>query len=317
MIDKSYATPTDIAKHLIIGSAPERCEELEDFWSQYEIYFEEINDRSGIILNANKDRVQYTRKDLQVVWLLGFSLWKSIELFSPAIILPKIVGSTSEKILRDDPDLDGFERDYSERLNMIRQFIESDEIDPKIWPTDIPEPRACREDFDNPEDMAVFDLVMMTTSVLFLHELRHVKFARDHSTGTPRPVDKAEEEMICDTWARSWFMDKLDVYAEDNNCSRQIICSKRAMALALASEYLRFASGHFGQFGSADYPPLPLRISTLSANIHLPDDDDFWILSASILLGETRRKLGRTASVPQGTPKAIVKVHTNSCQNQL
>ncbi|PCH94956.1 MAG: hypothetical protein COB84_06855 [Rhodobacteraceae bacterium] len=281
------------------------------------MYFEEIKDRSGITLNANKDRIQYTRKDLQVMWLLGFSLWKSIELFGPAVILPKTIGSTSEQVLRDDPDLDGFERDYSERLNAIRQFVEKDEIDLEMWPANIPEPRACREDFDSTEDMAVFDLVMMATSVLFLHELRHVKFARDHSTGTPRPTNKAEEEMICDTWARSWFMDRLGVYAEDKSHSYKEVCSKRAMALAIASEYLRFANGQLGQFGSADYPPLSLRISALSESISLPDDDNFWILSASILLGETRRLFGKTTPVPHGAPKEIVNALIDSCRIQL
>lgn len=316
MTDNPYAIPTNVAKHLISNSAPERREELEEFWAKYGIYFEEIKDRSGIILNANKDRVQYTRKDLQVMWLLGFSLWKSIELFCPAIVLPEIVGSTAEKVLQNDLDLDGLERDYSERLNAIRQFIECDEIDPKMWPTDIPEPRACRDDFDNPEDMAVFDLVMMATSVLFLHELRHVRFAIEDTTGTPRPTSKAEEEMICDTWARSWFMDKLGVYAEDKGHSYREVCSKRAMALALASEYLRFASGHFGQFGNTDYPPLFLRILALSESIQLPDDDNFWILSASILLGEARRQRGRNSPVPQGTAKEIANALMESCQNQ-
>ena len=41
--------------------------------------------------------------------------------------------------------------------------------------------------------MVVFDLVMMATAVLFLHELKHVEFHAEHATGTPRPEKLAED----------------------------------------------------------------------------------------------------------------------------
>ena len=49
--------------------------------TKYTVRFEEVDGKGGIVLNANMGDVQYTRKDLHVMSLTGFSLWRSIDLF--------------------------------------------------------------------------------------------------------------------------------------------------------------------------------------------------------------------------------------------
>ena len=63
-----------VAHTLIAESAPERRERLGMLWNEHAISFNVVNGRVGIVLNADKDRVEVACKDLQVMWLLGFSL---------------------------------------------------------------------------------------------------------------------------------------------------------------------------------------------------------------------------------------------------
>ena len=126
------ADPTDIAFDLIAQSAPERQKQLEALWKKYEVRFDEVPAQAKIILNANKDRVQYARKDLQVMWLLGFSLWKSIELLAPAVLIPTLTGTPLTSVLIMDKKLDEIERNYRERMSSITALIGADDIDSAV-----------------------------------------------------------------------------------------------------------------------------------------------------------------------------------------
>ena len=74
--------PSEVAFDIIAGSAPEYREQLGAFWKRYAVRFEEVDGKSGIVLNADVSRIQFARKDLQIMWLTGFALWRSIEFFA-------------------------------------------------------------------------------------------------------------------------------------------------------------------------------------------------------------------------------------------
>ena len=291
--------PTEVVFNLIAKSAPERGEPLKAFWGKYSVCFERADDKTGIVLNADKDRVEFTCKDLQVMWLLGFALWKSIELFSPAVILPASTEDSSSSVLDCDGDLDDLEYRYRERMAAVVELIGAEELDRQRWPPDIPLPVESSEELTNTEDIATFDLVMMAISVLFLHELKHVEFHAQHAAGIPRPEKFAEEELQCDMWARDWFFSALAEYARESGYSYEGVCSKRAMGLLLVCEYLRLADQNGRVVISTDYPPLASRISALTGDINLPDNDNCWIFSACILMAETRRQ-GKTLPKLEG-----------------
>ena len=282
--------PTDLAFTLIAKSAPEHRARLKKFRGKYGVCFERVDGKTGIVLNANKHRVQYTNKDLQVMWLLGFSLWKSIELFAPAVLEPTLMGASSSSVLALDDDLDNLELIYRQRLDAVLTLIGAVKLDPERWPDDIPLPVESRDDLVDSQDIAVFDLVMMAISVVFLHELKHVEFHAEHDAGNPRPNKPADEELQCDMWARDWFISSHADYAQTSGHSNQEVYSKRAMALLLVCEYLRLANLRTQVVINNDYPPLAQRIYALSGAISLPDDDNFWLFSACILLAETRRQ---------------------------
>ena len=250
---------------LIVKSAPERETELLDFLRSYPVRFREVDDAAGIVMNATMERVNYARKDLQVVWLVGFSLWKAIHLFAPAVLGPSLFGRPSASVIDLDENLPRFERDYRERVASIARIIADKTLNDAVWPPDIPAPVASRDDLSKIQDKAVFDLVMMATAVMFLHELRHAKFHQDHHNGISRPISR-EEESLCDEHARNWFMSKHDQYAAEHGHQPQDVCSKRAMALLIVCEFLRFAKDHTGTTGAAPLPS-PCRSHLSSVRI--------------------------------------------------
>ena len=291
-----FVDPTDVAFTHIAECVPEHRARLEEFWEKYAVCFKRVDGKTGIVLNANKHRVQFTCKDLQVMWLLGFALWKSIELFSPALLVPNLTGASSSSVLALDDDLDDIELAYSQRMAAVVTLISAVKLDPERWPDDIPLPVDSRDKLLDSQDFAAFDLVMMAISVLFLHELKHVEFHAQHDAGIPRPEKPAEEELQCDLWARDWFISDPTDYAHKSGHSYQEVYSKRAMALLLVCEYLRLAEQytlakrHASVVISNDYPTLAQRIDALSGAISPPDDDNYWVFSACILLAETRRQ---------------------------
>ena len=241
---------------------------------------------------------------LHVVWLVGFSLWKAIHLFAPAVLGPSLFGRSSGSVIDLDKNLPLFERDYRERVVSIARIIEEKTLEEAVWPPDIPEPVDSRDDLSDIQDKAVYDLVIMATAVMFLHELRHAKFHRDHSNGIPRPI-RREEERLCDVYARDWFMSRHDQYAAEHGHHPQDVCSKRAMALLLVCEFLRFAKDHTGTVGADLYPPVADRIAVLSGSLPLPDTDNYWLFSSCVLFAEARRRAVHALELPAGSPKAI------------
>lgn len=300
----SLTDQTQTISSFIVHSAPERKAEFQDFLQAYPVHFLEAGDAPGIVMNATMERVKYARKDLQVVWLVGFSLWKAIHLFAPTILGSSMFGRSSESVIEMDENLPRFERDYRERVGSIMRVIEEKTLDPSIWPPDIPKPVDSRDKLCNIQNKLVFDLVIMATAVLFLHELRHAKFHRDHHNGIPRPIPR-EEEWSCDEHARNWLISRHDQFAAEEGHDPQSVCSKRAMALLIVCEFLRFAKDHTGTMGADLYPPLADRIAVLSGSLPLSETDNYWVFSSCVLFAEARRRHVPALELPQESPKAI------------
>jgi hypothetical protein len=109
-------------KALLQGATPERKQEIEDLWDRYAPKVHVVEDARGVNISAGKGRIQFDHKTLEAIWLLGFNGWRSIETYSPAIILAGITGWALEDILRADDELAAFEMDYRHgRLGLALQ----------------------------------------------------------------------------------------------------------------------------------------------------------------------------------------------------
>ncbi|MDR7098947.1 hypothetical protein J2X04_001294 [Lysobacter niabensis] len=286
---------------LLRGAAPERADEISALWRRYRPEFEVVPDRAGITMNANKHRIQFDLKTLEVLWLIGFCGWKSIETYTPLILTAMLTQGVIDEVLVTDQDLGPFEQDYKHRIVIAHSFIDSDNSVFGEWPPDIPRPQSDRASLKDAQDQAAFDLTCMASAYVFLHEFRHVMFAQDGSAPSRRP----EEELACDVWARGILTDKLAVYAKGHGHDYQRVLNKRAMGMALGSLILHTITPPHARWGTGEYPPIAERMDALIKGSNLPDNASFWMLAASILVGVMRQSHRPIDIAPQGA-KALV-----------
>lgn len=107
-------------KALLQGATPERKQEIEDLWDRYAPKICLVEDARGVNISTRKGRIQFDHKTLEAIWLLDFNGWRSIETYSPAIVLAGITGGALEDILRADDELASCEMDYRSRSCDVR-----------------------------------------------------------------------------------------------------------------------------------------------------------------------------------------------------
>ncbi len=283
----------------MVGVVPEREAEIDNLWQIYDPDIEVVDDRRGITLNATRDRIRFDPKTMDVFWLIGFSGWRAIECYSPHIIL-SACGVSLQSLLDGDEMLPELEREYRERLRAANGLIAADDAEAAAWPPDIPRPSANRNALDDAQYKAAFDLSVMAVAFTILHEFRHVMLDRDRQ----RPTDRREEELQADVWARDFITAKVKAYATANGHTYNEVLRKRSMGLAIAALILHEITPQHG--GNCDYFSIKVRLGTLMDNTPLPNDDHFWVFSASLLLGIFRQ---RHLALPQApmTARALTE----------
>lgn len=227
----SAMSPEAIIRMLMKAAAPERATEIDAVWARYHPQVVVVEDKSGISLDANRERIEFDPKTMEVFWLIGFSGWRAIECYSPHVILSAACGRTLHDLFDEDDELPEVERSYKERLSAARNFIEQSHPNAAQWPDDLPRPVTDRDDLDGDQHKAAFDLVVLAVAFAFFHEFRHVMLDFDDA----RPSDRREEELQCDVWAREFMTAKLAGYARDHGHDYHEVLSKRSMGCKRAT----------------------------------------------------------------------------------
>ncbi len=280
------ATPRDTVIALMEGTVPERKDEIASLWKKYNPDVVLVADAKHVTLNADKDRIQFDVKTMDVFWLIGFSGWKAIECYSPLVVWSASSGQTVADLIKVDDELSVAERDYKERRAAAQTLI--DAADPTLapWPPDLPRPSADRDAFNDPQYKAAFDLTCFAVAFTLFHEFRHVMLHRDDA----RPRDPREEELACDVWAREFMTSKLAGYANDNDHDYSQVLRKRSMGLALAVLILHEITPIWDHGGNQLYFSVADRMQAILDNTPLPKNDYFWVFVASLLIGIVRQK---------------------------
>ncbi len=266
------------------AAAPERAAEIDGLWAHYGPRVVVVEDRSGISLDATRERIAFDPKTMDVFWLIGFSGWRAIECYSPHVILSAACGRTLHELFEGDDELPEMERAYKERLAAARNLIEQRDADAAPWPDDLPRPVSDRDALDGDQHKTTFDLVLIALAFAFLHEFRHVMLDFDGS----RASERREEELQCDVWAREFMTVKLEAYARAHNHDYQEVLRKRSMGLALAALILHEITPKHGI--NPNYFSIKTRLTALLAESKLPEDDHFWRFVAMLLIGIFRRE---------------------------
>jgi hypothetical protein len=88
-----------IVLHLLRGAIPERADEISGLWRQYDHAVEVAPSSKGVMMNADATRIKFDTKTIDFFWLLGFSAWRAIEVYSPAVVLSTMFGTPLDQVL--------------------------------------------------------------------------------------------------------------------------------------------------------------------------------------------------------------------------
>jgi hypothetical protein len=286
--------PTDgtIVLNLLRGAVPERADEISKLWHAHGHEIDVVSSTVGSTMNATSKRIRFDTKTIDFFWLVGFSAWRAIEVYLPPLTIASLTGASVEAALGVDEERGRFEQDFKERIARAKALLDVSETSKIHWPDDMPQPTADRESLTSAQDKAVFDLVALALAFTLLHEFKHVQArAAEQAEQTPESErqDPAEEEMACDTWARSFMTSGLAVYAEHNGYSYAQVLQKRAAGISLAAVTIHAMTPTHAHWGGGDYPPIGDRLEAMIGGYNLADDSSFWMIAACLLVSLLRQ----------------------------
>jgi len=220
-----------IVLNLLRDAVPERADKITELWQQYSHEVEVVQSTTGVTMNANEKCIQLSTKTIDLFWLLGFSLWRAIEVYSPAMEMATSCGMTLDKVLEIDDKRGEYELDFKQHIDAAHALLLVEQTRDISWPEDLPKPTACRNSLINDQHKATFGLVLFALAFTLLHEFKHVMFCADKSAPSTLP----EEELACDIYARDFMMSGLAEYAKKHGHEYVQVQQKRAMGIVLAA----------------------------------------------------------------------------------
>lgn len=262
----------------IFGSAPERSAEIEQLWRNYSPRFLEAGDRPGFLLEGGPfEMILFNSRTMFQIWILGFAAQQAFLDYGGLIFIGGIFGRfPTEDVIEVRP----------ENCNVLIQAVldlgKIEQMRDFRWPSNIPHPKHGKP--KNLYGMMTFDLLVMAAAYVFLHEVEHIRIGSP-SEGRLSP---REEELACDTFAREILLARIEDYARESGYALEILTTKRAMSIALASFLLLVITPPSLWGGSDSHPPVLERIQALTHSLALPPSDHFWIYLSSLLIAHLR-----------------------------
>jgi hypothetical protein len=296
--------PSDqtIVLNLLRGAVPERADYLCKLWVDHGHDVEIAPSATGATMNSTSRRIKFDTKTIDLFWLVGFAVWRAIELYGPAVALAQCTGRSIDKILDDDEDRPQLELDYRQRIAAAEALLVAASTDDITWPSDIPKPSDDRESLKDDQEKSAFDLVCLALAFALLHELRHVMFRKAGDA----PKEASAEEMACDTWARTTMTGTLAEYARDHGHSFAEVEQKRATGIALAAIVVHAMTSPMVRWGTDEYPPIADRLTAMIAGYSLPTDSNFWFFAACLLVALMRQER-RPLDISPASHKELVE----------
>lgn len=283
---KIHMSPKGVVITLMKGTAPERTDEIASLWEKYDPQVVLVTDAGHVTLNADKNRIAFDIKTMEVFWLIGFAGWRAIECYSPHVVVSTSTGQTIADLIKSDHGLTDVELAYKERRAAAQTLIAAVDPNSAPWPPDLPRPTPDRDLLDDAEYKTPFDLTCTAVAFTLFHEFRHVMLDRDGL----RHRDVREEELACDAWAREFLTAKLADYARDHEHEYHEVLAKRSMGLALAALILHEITPFWDHGGNQQYFSVAARLQAILDNTSLPENNHFWVFAASLLIGIARQK---------------------------
>ena len=301
-----------VVEQILLGAAPEHCSDIQELWEEYDPEFWLVADEPCITLRATRNKIEISNKTLHTIWLIGFIAWKIFSLYSPHSILSFLTQrNIDDDMLHQDENYYELKGEFRQLLSITQNLIEFPSLSMVEWPQEVPCPQADKKGLCL-EQQATFDIIMIATAYLLLHEMKHVIFNKNSES---RPDKSSEEEIECDNFARNFLLDSIDRYVSTSNEIKEKVLVKRAMGLALGAFILYEITPELGRAGNSDYPHICDRLENLIMATSLEDDSDFWIWTSTLLIAILHR-IEPGAEIPPLMPACACKYLINKIRDR-
>lgn len=265
---------------LLEGVVPERLDEILNLIQAHSAQFRRVGDKAGFNLDAGAfSAIQFTQRSLEQLWLFGFSGLFALHCYAGNALLAK---SCDLEFSLDEMETLPDQQVADERvLSLLASIDHLNNVESEhdfIWPAGIPKPEE-KKPIDI-EQAAVFDIVLMATAYVFLHELKHVIFEAEGNA----PKDPIEEEMQCDAFASEIMLSQIGKYSEVSGYDEEKVRMKRAIGISLGNAFLALATPKKYWGGTNSHPPIHKRWIVTLGSIGLEENDFYWLYFASLAI---------------------------------
>ena len=198
----------DEIKRLLGGVIPEREREMSENFIQYNLHIDRCDDRPGFTIEAGPYGIlRFTQRTMYQMWILGFAANQAFHLYSDALAHVREL-DTNE--LDQISEQSAEEEKYGWLINAVYELGKVNNMSEFTWPNEVPKPEEGKP--KDEEGALTFDLICMSGAYIFLHEMKHIAFSQDSNA----PINKHDEELECDLYAKSMMLNKLTTYSKDS-----------------------------------------------------------------------------------------------------
>jgi hypothetical protein len=205
-------------KNLFLGAAPEREQELSNFWSGHQMRFNLLPDTGpdgSFVMDAGAYRdVRFNHRVLRAFWVSVFAGWEGYR----------------ASVNRTDTSR------FAELLCAAQNILERDDPVAVALPDGIPEPGVFPDSDGDTEARAAAELAVFATGWALLHEVKHIQHQQAGTSASldGAPESKHLEELSCDEFATRFILERSAEYAKQNNVDEALVKQKRQLGVHLA-----------------------------------------------------------------------------------
>ncbi|MBZ0221177.1 MAG: hypothetical protein K8I01_12195 [Candidatus Methylomirabilis sp.] len=269
-------------KRVILASAPERIEDFNHIWKEYNPQIVFTKDKKDFSIQAGPfNSIIFNHKTMCKIWILGFAMQKAFNAYSSLLAMAQLLRFNISDTTFNDDELIEAEAEIQSLISSVLNLADLECIDDFQWPENIPLPIGKPKDL---EGSLVFDLLCMAAAYCFLHELQHVII-----NASGEEIKPTEEEMRCDEFARKFLLAHIEEYSKVSGYPLMAVKNKRAMSIALATVVILVFTPKKNWYGSITHPSVGQRILALTDYLNLSENDLFWSYFSSLLLSQIRR----------------------------
>lgn len=237
------------ARMLFLGVAPERRDELEGLWEQYQPRFNLVLDAGpdvSFVLDAGRYRdVRFNHRAMRAFWLASFVAWEGYRAFA----------ESSGEVA--NVDLSAF----GEMVRGFENMLLADDPAQVPLPSNVPEPGIYPDKSLDTSARAAAELATIATGWALLHEIRHLQHQQENTGAAhDEPAEKQHAEVLsCDAFATDFILSGVERYAAGENVPIEKVRLKRELGIYFALFAMTLISaGHCG--ASASHPAMQTRI---------------------------------------------------------